>query len=86
MTTRLELFETALKTSKHVRSKHPAPGVIDSVIAQLEYLIQLETARSSDRSRLPNLTIGFLAARDIAEIDRPLADMLHSVADEARRM
>lgn len=83
---RLDLFRTALTKSRdHVArwGEHPA---IQSIIAQLEYLQAIESDATKDRSRLSDNIIGVLAAREIEDRDMPLAELLHEVSDEARKM
>lgn len=83
---RLSLFRTALtKSREHVAQwgEHPA---IQSIIAQLEYLEAIESDPTKDRSRLGDIIIGVLGAREIEDRDMQLADILHEVSGEARRM
>ena len=83
---RLNLFRTALTKSRdHVArwGEHPA---IQSIIAQLEYLEAVESDPAKDRSRLGDIIIGVLAAREIEDRDMPLAELLHEVSGEARKM
>ena len=59
---------------------------IDSVIRQIDYLIDLETGLSTDRSRLKEIILGVQAAREIEPLDADLAEMLYTVSEQAQRM
>jgi hypothetical protein len=86
MTNRLALFQEALEGCRRFAKTYPTPWVTHSMIAQIEYLIGLETGQSSDRSRLKGINIGILAIKEVEDSDRQLADLLCAVSAEARRM
>ena len=83
---RLALFESALESSRAHALKWGDHVAILSIIAQLEYLIEVETGREQDRSRLEDIIIGLLAVREIEVRDLELAHILYSVGDEARKL
>jgi hypothetical protein len=84
--TRLELFEDTLEVTKELRVKNAWSELIPSVIDQLEYLIDLERGRCSDKSRLTTLTIGIITVREIEDLDKDVAEKLHSVSAEVKKM
>jgi hypothetical protein len=83
---RLTLFHNALDGCKRLQVIYPASRPIQSIIAQLDYLIALETGQCSDRTRLKDINIGVLAAREVEDMDMQVAELLHTVSAEARRM
>ncbi len=86
MTKRLELLEHAKTACGGLLAERPGNPAIESIMSQLDYLIALEEGTSSDRTRLKDITIGVLAAREIELLDMDIAEILHAVAGEARRM
>ena len=86
MTKRLELFEQARTACGKLLAEWPGKRAIQLIISQLEYLIALEEGTSSDRTRLKDLTIGVLAFREIEPLSMEIAELLGTVADEARSM
>jgi hypothetical protein len=86
MTSRIELFEAALRTSKQALARAPHMFPLESAISQLQYLIDLELGKTFDRAGLAGITIGQIAARDLENFDSELAALLHDVSAEAREM
>jgi hypothetical protein len=86
MTGRLELFKKALVSSKDALTRAPHMFPLEAAITQLEYLLDLANGRTSDRTGLDTVTIGQIAARDIETFDPALADLLHDVSAEVRKM
>ena len=83
---RMELFENAAAQCKQLLDKHPDNQAIVSIISQLDYLVAVESGKNPDRTRLKDIVIGILAAREIEPLDMTLAEMLYSADVEARRM
>lgn len=86
MTNRLDLFENAKATCVGLLNERPGNPAIESIVAQLDYLISIEDGTTSDRTKLRDITIGVLAAREIEPLNMEVAEVLHAVAGEARRM
>ncbi len=84
--TRLEQFEAALRNVKLLQAKYEWSVALKSIEEQLEYLISLESGISRDSSKLGNINIGVLAAREVEDMDRNIANQLHSVSAEVKRM
>jgi hypothetical protein len=57
-----------------------------SIEKQLEYLIDLEEGRCSDRSLMANLNLGLLAARELEPDDMELANLIYQVTESAKSM
>jgi hypothetical protein len=83
---RLELFATARERAQAALEASPFLFPLESVIAQLDYLIAVEEGTAADLGPLQTMDLGQIAARDIEGVDRDLANMLHSISAEVRRM
>lgn len=86
MKNRKQLFQNALIKSKEAFDKAPYMFPLESVIEQLEYLIDLEDGINADRSQLDTINLGQIAARDIEQLDANLADLLHDVSAEVTKI
>lgn len=82
---RIEIFELALQKTKAVLSKNPTMFPLESVVKQINYLIDVERG-AVGRDDLKTINIGQIAARDIDDFDEDLADILHTVSAEVRGM
>ena len=83
---RVEMFRNAVSGCAELQDKRPGNPAVISILAQLEYLIAVETGENPDRTRLKDIIIGVLAAREIEPLDMKLAEQLHGVAGEVRLM
>lgn len=79
---RLTKFEQALAGIEALCAKHGRVGTLSDIAEQLDYLIGVEKGKITDRSLLPNLTLGRSAARDIEALDMKLAELLYWVDTE----
>jgi hypothetical protein len=86
MTGKADLFEKALASSRKALERAPYMFPLKSVIAQLQYLIDLSNGKISDKAELETINIGQIAARDIETFDPALAELLHDVSAEVRKM
>jgi hypothetical protein len=77
-------IQTAIVRALTLKTRRGASPLIDSVIEQLTYLLSLANRTSSDESRLNDINIGLIAAREIEGADDALANMLHELAQEVR--
>jgi len=75
------LFSKAVEKSKEALEKAPFMFPLESVIRQLNYLIEVEKG-IAPKGQLSTINIGQIAARDIDEFDEDLADLLHEVSAE----
>lgn len=83
---RLTLFRSALSKSRDHVQRWGEHRAIQSIMAQLEYLEAVETAATEDRSRLNEINLGLLAAREIEDRDMPLAELLYEVNGQLQKM
>lgn len=81
-----ELLEKAANDTKALLAKYPENPAIKSILSQIYYLIGLNSGTSYDRSRLKDITIGILAAREVEPLDMTVAETLYAVAAEANWM
>jgi len=82
---RKDLLSDALVKSREALSRFPFMFPLESVIKQLEYLIEVDSGRA-DGGDLKTINIGEIAARDVDELDESLAVTLHEVSAEVRKM
>jgi hypothetical protein len=83
---RLELLSSALKLTKSIFEKHPEYFTLESIIAQLEYLIDFVEGRNVDKAVLQTIIIGRMIAYDLQNIDNDMAESLFKVSAEVKRM
>jgi hypothetical protein len=78
---RLELFKEALAQTNKLRA---AP--FKSISLQLNYLIDLEEGRCSDRDRLNDIIIGIQTVREVEPVDANIASWLYRVVEKVEEM
>lgn len=83
---RLELFKKALIRTQELFRRYPYMMPLKSIEAQLNYLIELEEGKNTDKSRLKDIIIGILAVREVENTDQELAEMLHKTQGEVDKM
>lgn len=86
MMQRIQLFEEALRECNNLMEKYSTLRSLESIRQQLEYLLALEKGDREDRSRLKDIVIGPLTAREIEPLSQKAADLFYRVAAEARSM
>lgn len=86
MNERQQLFEKALQKCNELLGQYPDNGALLSIARQIEYLHGLETGVNTDRSRLKEIIIGVLTAREIEPLDEEAAELFYKVSGEAKRM
>lgn len=86
MSNRLELLEAGQKKCRELLSQYPDSVALQSVAKQIEYLMALEQGMQSDRSRLKDITIGVLTAREIEQLDVNAAETFYQIASAAKLM
>ena len=77
-------LQSAIDRAIILKSKYGEHPPLESVIAQLQYLMTLTDGTTTDSSRLKDINIGLIAAREIEGADDILADMLHKIAEQVR--
>ncbi|MBX8560834.1 hypothetical protein K5D57_14120 [Pseudomonas cichorii] len=80
MSEKLNLLENGQKKCRELLYKYPSSVALQSVGKQIEYLIELEKGTHSDRSRLKDITIGVLTAREIEQLDDDAAEIFYRIA------
>ena len=83
---RLQLLELGRQQCAALKSQYPGVQAIESVGIQIEYLIGLESGALSDRSRLKDIIIGVLTAREIEPLDIKASETFYKIASEAKLM
>jgi hypothetical protein len=86
MNNRLELLEKGQQKCRELLSEFPRSIALKSVAKQIEYLIGLEQGMHCDRSRLNEITIGVLTAREIEQLDADVAEIFYQIASAAKMM
>lgn len=66
--------------------QYPGLQAILSISHQIEYLTGVNDGSISDRSKLNNITIGVLTAREIEPLDDDAAEIFYKISSEAKRM
>jgi hypothetical protein len=82
---RSKLFKEALTHARQLASIQPDLLPIQSVIRQLDYLLAVCEGKTP-ASRLPDINIGLIAAREIEGLDDHLANRLHQCSAKVRKM
>lgn len=86
MSERLDLLEIGKQKCDGLRARYPNNAALASVAIQIEYMIGLEQGTHSDRSRLKDITIGVLTAREIEPLDNATAETFYQIASVAKEM
>ena len=81
---RIAIFQKALDEVLELRVRSPEFSIAQSMELQLRYLIDVESGRNPDRSRLKDIILGVLAAKEFET--HPLAETLFPAAAEADAM
>lgn len=80
----IELFRRALAKTIKLQASYSWSKPLQSVVEQLQYLIEEETGKERDHSKIAQINIGIIAAREIEDMDADVANELHKVADSVR--
>ena len=83
---RIQLFQEALDACVQLQQRYGQRAMIESIVRQLQYLVSLATGQNRDRSRLKDIVIGTLAAKEVEHLDLQCARLLYDADSEARRM
>jgi hypothetical protein len=84
---RLAQFEGLVARCENELIKRPGLCEFEMIITQLKYLIDLETGRSDDANKLPEITIGRIAVRGLDGYDnKDLISALCGVMPEVDKM
>lgn len=83
---RVKLLELGRLKCNALLDQYPDTPAILSVSRQLDYLIGLESGSVTDRSRLKEITIGVIAAREVEALDDDVAEVFHRISSEVKCM
>ncbi len=83
---RLLTFEQGLDRCRALLMQHPDSRALLSISKQIEFLIDLDKGVVQDASRLREITIGVLTAREVEPLDESAAELFYKIASEASRM
>ncbi len=83
---RLLLFERGREVVAELARQWPTLSYLPSFRAQLAYLEAVERGSEPDRTRLKDINIGVITAKDIEDRDGPAAAVLQEISAAARAM
>lgn len=86
MNKRQELFKEALQKCHELLNQYPDNGSLLSIGRQIEYIQGIEEGTITDRSRLKEIIIGVLTAREIESLDEEAAELFYKVSGEVKQM
>lgn len=86
MTDRLQLLKDGQAYCEALARQYPQIAALASIRAQIDYLLALVQGESSDRSRLGQITIGVLTAREVEPLDDDGVEILYQIATLARTL
>jgi hypothetical protein len=84
--TRQQLLERGRQECSRLLAQYPSSTALLSVSRQIEYLIGIAGGSVTDRSRLKEITIGVITAREIEPLDDDAAETFYQIASEAKQM
>lgn len=85
-TQRLLLFEKGREAIAELERQWPTLYYLPSFRAQVDYLEAVEVGSEPDRTRLKDINIGVITAKDIEDRDVQAAAVLHEISATARAM
>ena len=80
------VFDRADAAIDALEKDWPTLSYLPSFRKQVAYLRAVERGEEQDRSRLSEINIGVITAKDIEDRNPSVAETLHELADVARRM
>jgi hypothetical protein len=80
------VFDRADEAIDALEKDWPTLSYLPSFRKQVAYLRAVERGEEQDRSRLSEINVGVITAKDIEDRDPSVAEALHELADVARRM
>lgn len=73
---------SAMTMAMELERKYPEGWSVESVMAQLKYLLKFASGETDDRSRLKDIILGVQAVREIDALDEEFADLLMRINRE----
>jgi hypothetical protein len=83
---RIDLFQQALLAAVKLERDQPGYPPFISIHNQLLYLLDLETGRSADRTKLDQINIGYITMREVETKNEAIAELFYKVSAEVKRM
>ncbi len=83
---RQQLFDLGRQKCGMLLAQYPNSTALLSVSRQIEYLIGIDGGSVTDRSRLQEITIAVITAREIEPLDEDAAETFYQIASEAKQM
>jgi hypothetical protein len=82
----VETFSAALHDLQRLMDKYPRSTALKMAAEQLAYLIDIESGKSMDRSKLGNINVGLIGLREVEDMDPELATRLYHIQAIAKKM
>ena len=86
MTDRMKLLENGLQNCEALLVRYPLSMALQSVKKQINYLLELEQGKITDRTLLKDITIGVLTAREVESLDNDAAEVFYKIASLSKQM
>ena len=83
---RTQLLEQGKKVCDALLAQHPSAQALISISRQIDYLMGLDSGAITDRSRLKEITIGVLTAREVESLDDEASEVFYKISSEASRI
>ena len=82
---RIAVLQQALAQTWQQQSLHPKWSILESIAAQLAYLVALESGTTQDASRLQEVTLGVHAIGKLDDQSPGYAEFIHAAAAASRK-
>lgn len=83
---RIELFNRGLALCKKYKEQYPGDPVFESIENQIVYLVNIEKGTQKDRTKLKEIVLGVLAAREVESLDSTFAQVLYDIDSKVKLM
>jgi hypothetical protein len=83
---RQQLLELGRQKCGVLLGQYPSSTALLSVSRQIDYLLGIGDGSVTDMSRLKEITIGVITAREIEILDDDAAETFYQIASEAKQM
>lgn len=81
---RQELLLAGKRHCINLAKQYPDLQALHSIAHQIDYLTGIDNGSISDRSKLKNITIGVLTAREIEPLDDVATEIFYKISVEAK--
>lgn len=83
---RVQLFRECLAAVNALEAEYPGDPTLQSIRAQLRFLIEQAAGAPRDQEGLDRINIGVLTVRQVEDMNDDVAHLLHRASGEAKRM